>query len=63
VPAEPLHREFEAGLIAAFGHKFEELVGAIDHVDAPPMAGIGVQLGTPVEEIGELKSALRPSNW
>jgi hypothetical protein len=43
VPAYPLHREFEAILIATFGHKVEELVGAIDHVDAAPVAGIGVE--------------------
>jgi hypothetical protein len=43
VPAYPLHREFEAVLIATFGHKVEELVGTIDHVDAPPVAGIGVE--------------------
>jgi hypothetical protein len=30
VPAYPLHREIEAVLIAAFGHKVEELVGAIE---------------------------------
>src|SRR6516165_9833583 len=43
VPAYPLHREFEAVLVAAFGHKVEELVGTIDHVNAPPVAGIGVE--------------------
>ena len=43
VPAYPLHGEFEAALIAAFGHKVEELVDAIDHADPPPGAGIGVE--------------------
>ena len=43
VPTDPLHREVEAVLIASFGHKVEVLVGAIEHVNAPPVAGIGVQ--------------------
>src|SRR5919108_4885724 len=43
VPAYPLHREAEAVLIAAFGHKVEELVGTIDHVNAPPVARISVE--------------------
>src|SRR5262249_28545534 len=43
VPAYPLHREFEEILIAAFGHKVEELVGTVDHVNAPPVTRIGVE--------------------
>jgi hypothetical protein len=43
VPAYPLHREFEAVLIAAFGHKVEVMVGTIEHIDAPRVAGIGVE--------------------
>src|SRR5262249_28569 len=43
VPAEPFHREVEGVLIAALRHEVEELVGAIDCVDAPRVAGIGVK--------------------
>jgi hypothetical protein len=41
VPADPFHREVEAGLITTFGHKVEVLVGTVEHVDA--IAGIGVE--------------------
>ena len=43
VPPDPLHREVEAVLIASFWHKVEVLVGGIEHVNAPPVAGIGVE--------------------
>src|SRR5215469_7980767 len=43
VPAYPFHREFEEVLIATFWHKIEELVGTIDHVNAPPVTRIGVE--------------------
>src|SRR5882724_4181004 len=43
VPAYPRHREFEAVLIAAFRRKVEKMIGAIDHVDAPRVTGIGVE--------------------
>jgi hypothetical protein len=43
VPAHPLHREFEAVLIAAFGHEVEVMIGAVEHVNAPRVAGIGVE--------------------
>src|SRR5215813_8050492 len=38
VPTEPLHREVEAILIAALRHEVEELIGPVDHVDAPQVA-------------------------
>src|ERR1700730_307294 len=43
VPAYPLHREFEAGLVAAFRRKIEVMVGTIEHINAPRVAGIGVE--------------------
>jgi hypothetical protein len=43
VPAQPLHREIEAVLIAALGHKIEVMVGTIEHVNAPRAAGVGVE--------------------
>src|ERR1700741_2814396 len=43
VPADPLHREIEAVLVAALGHEVEVLVGAVHHVDAARVAGIGVE--------------------
>jgi hypothetical protein len=35
VPAYPLHREFEAFLVAAFGHEVEVLVGALQRLPVP----------------------------
>jgi len=43
VPAYPLHRNSEAVLIAAFRRKVEVMVGTIEHVHAPRVAGIGVE--------------------
>jgi len=31
------------GLIAAFGHQVKELIGAIDHIDATGIGGVGVE--------------------
>jgi len=38
VPAHPLHREFEAVLIAAFGHEIEVLVGAVQRLPVPRLS-------------------------
>jgi hypothetical protein len=43
VPAHPFHRIFEAALIAAFRHEVEVMIGTIEHVNAPRIAGIGVK--------------------
>src|SRR5262249_20649003 len=43
VPADPGHREIEAVLIAALGHKVEVLIGGVEQVDASAVARIGVE--------------------
>ena len=42
-PAHPLYQEIEAVVIATFGHKVGELLGTIEHVEAPLVAGICVE--------------------
>ena len=44
MPACPLHREFETGLVAAFWRKIEVMVaGTNEHINAARVAGIGVE--------------------
>jgi hypothetical protein len=40
VAADPELREAVRGFVAALGHEIEELVGAIDGVDAPRIGGV-----------------------
>src|SRR5579875_505923 len=43
VAAQPFHGEFEAALVAAPGHEIEVVISAVEHVEAPRIAGIGVE--------------------
>src|SRR5687768_9549119 len=43
VVAHPGHREVLRRLIAAFGNEIQELIGAVDHVEAARVAGVGME--------------------
>src|SRR5262245_39170902 len=40
---DPGLRELQAGLVAPLGDQVQEVVGAVQHVDAPGVGGVGVE--------------------